>query len=247
MQMDTSFLTQYNPDIRIKYTKKKYFGLYLYKLSIHAPGGRLIDTKGDLTFNLNVRIHEETRRQSGFWGKPWLPNIKLTDVDIDLLDVLREIKYNKLPGIKVRIEEPLIHIYSENIEQINSVFEVYLSKFNKYYIKEINGPEDDTKIDILNSGAILRKKDIGYKYKVILRDGRYDVAIKRSLLQYFDNVGPDQIKLTPTSRSTLAKNTNYIWNLYFYSNDININAFIEMMAPGIILNCHELVVINNNI
>lgn len=241
--MDTSYWIQSNPKITIDHTTKKYFGKYLYKLVVYAPAGRLIDSKLNSTIEEALE-HRKTIAKSinhaGWWGQRFQKDLE--NADTEFLDKLREIRHTRLPGIKLRVEEPRLQIYGDSEDHLKDLVRTHFTKNQYAYIESVSGPEDTTAETILNSGAIIRKNDIGYKYKIILRDGRYTPDIKQNILHYLLNLGPDQIHLPKSAIEMLQKNTGFIWNLYFYCNDQDIVSFINLMNPGIVSNCHELVI-----
>jgi hypothetical protein len=242
--MGTSKLIQFNPKIQLEHTTKKYFGEYLYKIVVYAPAGRLIDSPGDLGQALEHRRGVTKHvNQSGWWGAR---NYKdLDKADLLFLEKLRSFRHDKSAELKLRVEEPKVQIYAKTAGQLEDLVEQHFSETERQYIEVFSGPENKETEDLLNSGAILRKVDIGYKYKVILKDGRYSSEVKNQLLNYFLNLGPEQIKVSKSGFEMLSKSTGFIWNLYFYTNDLNINSFITLISPGIISNSHELFVMPN--
>ena len=244
MQMDTSKWIRFNPKITVEHTTKKYFGEFLYKLVVYAPGGRLIDNKGDLSSALESRrTLSKHINQAGWWGTRH--NRDLEKADVIFLDKLRDFRLNKSAELKLRVEEPKVQIYAKTADQLVDLVENYFSETEKENIDSISGPENKETEDFLNSGAILRKVDIGYKYKVIIKDGRYSSEVKNQLLNYFLNVGADQIKVSKTGIEMLTKSTGFIWNLYFYTNDLSVATFVNLISPGIISNSHELIILPN--
>jgi len=244
--MDTSAWIQYNPKITIDHTTKKYFGKYLYKLVIYAPAGRLIDSKPgesmDRALQRRRAIYSQVS-QNSWWGAR--QNRDIDNADIDLLEILRSIRLNRPAGIKLRVEEPRVQIYAETEQQLENLVKTHLGTQFCNHVESMVGPANNKCADILNSGAILRKKDVGYKYKVILRDGRYDFDAKQSILQYLLNLGEDQAQLPKSGYDMLNKHTSYIWNLYFFANDPQVTSFLSLISPGIVSNIHELVVLHN--
>ena len=95
---------------------------------------------------------------------------------------------------------------------------------------------------MLNSGAIIRKTDIGYSHKVILRDGKYSPEIKRKILNYLETLGDETVRLPKSCYEMLAKSTSFVWNLYFYTNDPAITTFISLIEPRLVSNIHKIVV-----
>jgi hypothetical protein len=239
--MDTLFWTQCNPNIDIGHTTKKYFGQYLYKIVVYAPAGRLIDSKDQLDTALESRkLMAKNINYGGYWGHH--RHRDLDRADPVFLEKLRNLRHDKSLNIKMRVEEPKIQIYANNDDELRDLVNTHFSLSEKLLLESFYGPESAYSENLLNSGAIIRRTNIGYKYKVMLKDGRYSADVKSQLLTYISNVGDEQIKLSKTGWDMLSKNTGFIWNLYFYTNDLNVVTFINLISPGIVSNSHELVV-----
>ena len=239
--MDTSFWIQCNPNITIDHTTKKYFGKYLYKIVVYAPAGRLIDSKNSLNDALEHRKNiAKNINYGGYWGIH--RHRDLDRADLAFLEKLRNFRHDKLSNIKLRVEEPRIQIYCNDENDLKDLVNTHFSQAEKFYIENFSGPESEYSERLLNAGAIIRRIDIGYRYKVILKDGRYSPEIKNQLLTYLTNLGEDQIKLPSTGYEMLSKSTGFIWNLYFYTNDLDVVTFISLISPGIVSNSHELVI-----
>jgi hypothetical protein len=176
--------------------------------------------------------------QSGWWGHRH--NRDLDSADIPLLETLRTIR-KTVTGVKLRVEEPRIQIYASNEEDLMQLVNDYLKPFSKN-IETISGPADEQAAEILNSGAIIRKTDNGYTHKVILRDGRYGSEIKETILNYLDGLHIENVGIPKSCREMFGKSSSYVWNCYFYTNDPSVTTFLNLMQPGIVSNCHELVV-----
>ena len=238
--MDILFWTQSNPNIAVEHTTKKYFGKYLYKIVVYCPAGRLIDGKGTMSNELEHRRDvAKNIDKSGWWGYRY--NKNLENANIELLELMRDIRRNP-HGIKLRVEEPRIQVYAnteiELIELVQTRLQPFLSN-----IESVSGPEDILAEEILNSGSIIRKKDLGFQFKVIIRDGRYNSSVKNNILTYIDSLGTDVIQVSKSGRSMLSKGSGFIWNLYFYTNDPHVVTFLNLIHPNLVSNCHELVVI----
>lgn len=244
--MDTSFWIQCNPKITITHTAKKFFGKYLYKAVVYCPAGRLIDSKPNITMEsaLTHRLSvAKTINHGGWWGYRY--NRDLESADLEFLTLMRDIRQNRTLGLKLRVEEPRIQIYAETDEQLQDLVNNYFNQNQKTFVESVAGPEDAEAEAVLNSGAIIRKSDSGYKYKVILRDGRYSNEVKDNLLQYLTNLGPEQVKVPRSGIQMLNKGTNFVWNLYIFTNDDSIITFLNLISPGIVSNMHELVVLGH--
>jgi hypothetical protein len=242
--MDISFWTQLQPKINVEHTTKKYFNQYLYKLVVYAPCGRTINSNRDIGEHVeNRRVWDRDTNKFGHWG---FRNLKEShNADIKFLEVLRNIKNKKSDRLKFRIEEPEIQIYAKNLNDLQDLVQDQFGMFYSH-LRSIFVPENEKAEDLLNSGFILRKKDIGYKYKIILSDGRYSIDTKRDILNYLDRLDINTVNI-PKSCYTLLGNLTHghIWGCYFYSNDDSILTFLNLIAPGMISNIHELVVLDN--
>jgi hypothetical protein len=244
--MDTSYWIRYNPKITVEHTVKKYFSQYLYRLCVYAPGARSINSKRSIRDDIDVRNY--LSENIGIWtsgsiyGKAIDP---LKDVDFDFLEILQQIKQqDKSLNIKFRIEEPRLQIYAESEDTLKHIVDTYLLN-NLLYLESITGPQDIAAINILNAGGIIRKTDLGYQYKVLLHDGRYSVETKTSILNYLNNLGIDTVRIPAGPKRGLSSTNGFLWNCYYYTNDLGINSFIHLIAPGAISNYHELVVMPN--
>lgn len=238
--MDILFWIQSNPKILIDHTTKKYFNKYLYKLVVYAPAGRLIDSKDEIAPALQHRKDvSKSINYGGYWGNRH--NKDLDQANVEFLTVLRDIRRDDKLNVKLRVEEPRVQIYAETNEELVALFNSHLKPFADL-VEVYAGPASNKIADVLNTGAIIRKTDIGFSHKVILRDGRYTPELKRTLLTYLENLGPNTIKLPKSCCQMLSKSNGFIWNLYFYTNDPSILTFVTLMHPGIVSNIHELVV-----
>ena len=237
--MDTSFWIQRNPKITLEHTTKKYYNKYLFKIVVYCPAGRLIDDKGNMLDALEHRksIYKHIN-QSGWWGHRH--NRDLDHANIPLLETLRSIRRNQV-GVKLRVEEPRVQIYAETEKDLIDILQNQLSAFVSN-VESVAGPANDKAADVLNSGAIIRKTDNGYTHKIIIRDGRYGSTVKETILDYLDNLHIEIIGVPKSCREMFSKSSSYVWNCYFYTNDPSVTIFLNLIQPGLVSNCHELVV-----
>lgn len=242
--MDISFWIQCNPKITVDHTVKKFYGKFLYKLVVYCPAGRLIDAKGPMDAALeHRRVMAKNVNYGGWWGNR--NHRDLENADVEFLTMLREVRHDRGLGIKLRIEEPMIQVYADSDAALQTFVNTHFAANQKQYVRSISGPADQAAESVLNAGAIIRKENNGYRYKIILKDGRYTAEIKQNLLAYLENQGPEQVQISSSARVMLSKSTGYVWNLYFYSNDVNMITFLNLISPGIVSNYHELVVLSN--
>jgi len=240
--MDTSFWIQCNPKITVEHTTKKYFGKFLYKIVVYCPAGRLIDSKGDMLPALEHRknIYKHISGSS-WWGAR--QNKDIENADVSLLEILRNIRMNKLLGFKLRVEEPRVQIYAGTEDELKNLIDSHLKNYQTQ-IESVSGPANSDCAKILDSGAIIRKIDNGYSHKVILRDGRYGSDVKETILNYLDGLQIEIVGVPKSCREMFGKTSSYVWNCYFYTNDPSVVTFLNLIQPGLVSNIHELIIAN---
>ena len=235
--MDTLYWTQFNPKIEIAHTTKKYFNQYLYKLVVYAPGGRTIDSKDIANAIEHRKVWDKDMNHFGWWGRR---TRDLEDADIEFLEHIRRLKQDCNIKKRIRVEEPWIQIYAESEDALVDIINQEPILFKKY-VHGLAGPENKETAEILNSGAIIKKVDNGYRYKVIIRDGFYSREVREQLWNYFNAAG-ESVKITAGFGRALQSPSGYMWSLYFYADDLSIITFINLISPGLITNIHELVI-----
>jgi hypothetical protein len=234
--MDINFWNKLQPGIATATTAKQFHGRYLWRMTIHAEGGRLLDTKsGDLAAALQHRInlYQVGFKLNSYWRSN--RNNQLYKVDLNLLRTVQEIRSNWSGQVRVRIEEPNIQFYAEDETTLKTV----ALKIDAGYIKSIMHPLPQ-QVELLRSGAIITRTALGYSHKVIVRDGRYSLQTKQQLLCYLDGLG-DTVKLSKTARSMLEKPYESTWGVFFYTNDPAVVTFVSLIDPGLISNIHTMV------
>jgi hypothetical protein len=206
---------------------------------VYCPVGRAIDDKNSVERAVEHR-RIISKNVGGWWGQRL--SLGLENANIKMLNYMRVIRQQKLPGIKMRIEEPRIQFYAETEEQLLNIVQTYIDSGDHQHIESIAGPKDTESEVILNSGGIIRKRDIGYTHKVILKDGKYPQEVRTGLLNYLNNLGKETAKIPDGLLKMLGNQSGFIWSAYFYVNDPSIVTFVNLMYPTLVSNIHELVV-----
>jgi len=235
--MDISYWKNKNHSIQFEKTTKQFFGKYLYRIKLSVPGGRIIYENRDYAEAVESRRHFRQFNPGGYWGK----GASLNDIiDVELLHIIRELK-DANPHIKMRIEEPEVQFYTETETELKDMVDQIEAKYSTILLS-VSGPADDATQELLKNGVIIRKKEFGYQYKVVLRDGRCDVATKQQILNYLESMGTDEVKVSPGVKRMLDSKYNGFWSIWFYANDTRITTFLELIHPGCILNIHPVVI-----
>lgn len=230
--MDLSFWNNVNLGVEKQETAKQFYGRFLWRLVIRADGGRLIETPGSIAVAL---AHKKSLRATNWWGNH--RGINYEAVDISLLENIREIKSTYGNKIRIRIEDPQIQFYTEDEA---TLIEIAKQLVPSTCIEKVCGPADAAQEQLLRNGVIIRKLETDYKYKVVLKDGRYSITIKEQILNYLNNLG-DEVKVSKGSKKMLDSKYSHIWGVFFYTNDPSLVTFITLIEPTIVAKIHELV------
>ena len=247
MSVDTSFWSNAFTGIKVRHTKKLFYGKFLWRLVVEVPSGNLIYSK-ELTMSEAMeyrRLHARSYNWAGSWSQGQVSGstYAILPTDATLLTIARDIKNHYGKDIRIRVEEPVIQFYAADQQTLRDIAQNFCYPYDyRSRIKEVNGPESDQQAAILLGGAILRRT-ADYQYKVILRDGRYTPAVKQQVLNYLDNL-EDQIRITPRCRDMLIQPSTYIWGISFYTNDPDLTIMLRLIAPTIVGNIHQLIVLD---
>jgi hypothetical protein len=231
--------TKLQPNIQIEETRRLYYGKYLYKIRLQLACARAILLSPDLPIQESVQ-----RLSANRWYNPhgsWKSKLSLpSKEEIVCLAFLRDLKKSN-KNIKIRIESDNVDLYSTTEDQLYKIINEH--EHLKDFLIGVSLPDEKHR-DTLLSGKQLVKGTVKYRYKVILRDGTYTAAELNSIHDYLEGCG-DLVKVTKGCKQQLIKDTNrsngWLWSCYFYTNDIKICTFVQIINPRVIRNYYELV------
>lgn len=228
--------------VNVTRTKKKFFGKYLYKLKVLAPGARLItynNYSDDIATGLEKRKKYINSIDSTYYGSNWLKQRaekRIENASITQLEYLKSVKETNT-HLCFRIEEPHINIYSESEEDLLKLVQ---GLPNPCSAKEISRPYNQQSLDILNRGEIVTRKPVEYEYKVVFKEHR--VTNRDNLVQiynYLHGLGSD-VKILPSCERNLTVNLFWFGQCYFYTKDPGVCTFINLIAPNLIKEISKL-------
>lgn len=238
--MDTSFWNNLSKDVKIQYTVKQYFKQYLYKLEIYAPGCKSIrydDIKANL---LHRQSYARTYSLGGgsWWDRRLKEQLKEAELGL-LIDLKRLI--HKHADIKVRVEEPKISFYAESESVLQSIALAIGVQF-RHQILSATGPESGTSIQWLQGNAIIVNRQPKFKYRIYLKEKRFDIKSRTQVYNYLQQLG-ELVKLPKNTTEQLTRSGDWMWNCYFYTNDVGVANLVRIINPDIIREVCELVYI----
>jgi hypothetical protein len=244
--MDLSFWSKLKPGIIYEPTRKQFYNRFCYKLVMQAHCGRIINDKGSISDELQHRRNLRDRRRYNYGGSWMARHVDNVDAaDERQLEILRSIRNGYDNRIKMRVEEPWVQIYSEDVQTLEDIANRFPQDLHSNFIS-ISYPESDEQKKLLESGKILVKSTnkIGYKYKVFLRDGNYSSEIKQSVHDYLIALG-SEVKVSGGTRAMLKNGHNFIWGCFLYVNDPAVMTMVSLISPGMVGKIHELVDASN--
>lgn len=241
--MDSLDWKTLNSNIVIKETKKKFYNRFLYSLKLYCPAARIILNPNNVDISHAVLSRLEFERVYNYGGS-WRGAIHAryrsynADIEIKQLEYLREIK-NKFDDIKIRIEDPYVQLYANSEEILYDIAKVNFADYvNRLH--SVQKPKDANTKKLLESGSIIIKNPINYRYKFVCKSGT--CKNKTAILNYLYNLG-DEIKASDSIWTLLENNAHdCIWNVWFYANDPNIADMLNIIEYNFVTNIHEVVV-----
>lgn len=211
------------------------FGRFYYSVKYLCPGGQLLNNESS-DFVRAIEERKDRFRSYNYGGSWRALKERLSDMDADQLTFVKNIKEKYIDLTKIRIEEPTVTFYTET-ESLLLEIARELNNFKKGIIAVSLVTEEEK--EILDKNCIIRKVDIGYKYKVVLKDG--NVRNKESIYLYLKNLG-DNVKISNAVLNSLSNGYPWTWGCWFYTNDADIASMLSIIEPGIVSNIHEVVV-----
>jgi hypothetical protein len=236
--MDILFWKNLSKDVKIEHTAKQYFKQYLYKLEVHAPGCQSI-RYDDIGASLSHRQSYTRSYNVGSWLDRKLA-VQLQEANVDFLVNLKSVIHDHA-DIKVRTEEPKISFYAENESTLQAVANDICDgeKFGSCVLK-ITGPSSDVAKTALQGNAILLKSQPKFKYKVFLKEKRFDLFSRTQIYNYL--VGLDAlVKIPKHTTEQLNRSGDWLWGCYFYTNDAGVADLVRLINPDIIREVCELI------
>lgn len=244
--MDLSFWSKLAPGIVFETTRKQFYNRFCYKLVVKAYCARIVQEKGSIGDELEHRRKLRDSRRYNYGGS-WMSRFsdQVDDANVEQLETLRSIKNGYGSRIKMRIEEPWVQIYTEDIQTLQDIAKRFPEYLHERFLS-ISYPESPESKKLLEEGKIIVRPSnkIEYKYKVMLRDGTYPSDTKRAVWNYITNLGRDAKMSTATS-SMLLNGHNFIWGAFLYVNDPSVLTMLSLISPTMVGKIHELVDVSN--
>ena len=238
MKMDTLSWKNLVPNIEVLPTQKIFYKQYLYKLELLAYGGQSINSNYSIEGSLDLRRRSyRAINYGGSWAAKL--NANIVNANIEWLKYLKQFKATVAFDCKIRVEEPSLQIYAANEQDLYNFVKQLPKDYLDQFVRAITRPANDAEKKVLQSGKKLLKSTPEYNYRINFRDGRYDLNIKTSILNYLDGLG-DLVRVPTHARQELIKNYTNIWDVYIYTKDPTISTFLQLISPRLIRTIIEM-------
>jgi len=245
--MDSLYWNKLIPDIQVLPTTQLFFKQYVYRLELLAYAGKCINNSVAIEESLAYRkMNHRQINYGGSWVAKSKENVKNSDVE--WLKYLQKFKQTLDSNFKIRVEEPKLQIYSESEEDLYEFVRALPAEYRKYVVS-VSKPESSAAENLILSGKKIQRKTPTYRFKLLFRDGSYDMDVRRSVLQYLESIDT-LVRIPVHFKEAFTRPYNAIWDCYLYSNDVKIATFIQLINPNLIRSIIEMATvdeINTNI
>lgn len=238
--MDSSDWIKINPKVVISYTKKKFYNTFLFKISYHVPGARIISYAKNVA-NLSERCdvyNDRIINPSSFYHYThYRPHYR--PADLDQLTIFYNLYNAKLHDFKFRIESENIMLYSNSQQNFYELATDTLKNYQSS-LTEISLIESDEALTLLDQGYTIVKKPTTYPYKVRLREGFQSHYERHGLATYLKNLGTE-VKVSKHILQQLMSNNKYFQGGFVYVNDPKLIDMLRLVSPAVVGTVNQLV------
>lgn len=219
-----------------KTTKRKFYGKWLYKVSVKAPGVAILRSKSSTESIVFLKAPPpvNTYRQS-------LIAKAHTNAE-SLIELCKFFDSLELSEWTKRIETNQLDFYTND----KLIYDRFCKKFNGMIIQQFAPEEDD--LELLNNQYTIIVKKLPhkkYKYKAFLKPHKMkgDVDAKRKYIEWVEMQG-DKVRLTPIVKEWFIK-TDWNWDRrYLLVEDSQTLVMLQMRSGEAIGKVYEYVVVD---
>lgn len=225
--------TKLNSDIKISYTKKKFFNEFYYRLTYLVPGGRIVTYDAD-PISIERRVRELNDNIQERWFYRFYKNQSANIEQIK--DFARIYQYkNLLNGkkIKFRIENSSFNIYCECIDELYNLAATELAAW-QHSIISISVVEKEKDFDLLDQGHIIVSKPQTHPHRVKIRETFGFFSERKSLVGYIKNLDDQQVKISKYILERLESEHKYFPGGYVRVSDNRVIDMIRLVAPNLV-------------
>lgn len=213
------------PAIKQIPSTKKFYGKYLYKITYYPIHGCHCIPVSSTPASLQSAVSR--------LKKNYLSNL-------EKLNILYNAYRDRGSQFRFRFEGSTVSIFSDSEHELYELANCKLIDI-KDSLKSVTRVANDRDLEILESGKIIMRTDLGFKFKVTLKQGFWNNSEKQHLVNYLTNLG-NEIKISTFLLRSMQTNYKYLTSVYFYVNDPRIVDIIALVAPNMVKRIQEIVV-----
>jgi len=220
-------------------TPKMFFGKYLCRAHFNVSAARLIYGVSDLNLkDFKAFVVNRNRTDPEKDGTVYRRRESdLVPADPKKLYAIYQACKHFKDRIKVRVEGGNLHIYAITEEILASFFSYALDTLGTNLVTIHRPASLAAELRLLEN--VIFVKEVKYDYKVLIREGKYDVNTKIQVANYLNTFGLDTIYVPPNLVTRLTSNHPYVYG-YFYTNDPDVVTFIQLIYPTLLGKIYKL-------
>ena len=223
--MDSLYWRNCQPKVVQQRTTKLFYNQYLCKLAYSLQDARYINRFVAGTIPLETK--------TGYWVNTQRP------IDRDSLEDFREAK--SAHKFKFRVDDTTFTVYANTEDELKK-FNDSLPAQHHMRVESVSIPDPKQIAQLTNGEIVIPDSQRAGKFKVIVRDSKYDVALLKTIIAWLAN--NPEVELTASiEKLCLDRYTfshRYIYGCYFYVNDEATITMLNLMHPRFVRKWHKI-------
>ena len=226
-------------------TPRKFYSKYYYRAEFVMPGAYFMRyIKPSETFDTFAAYVDKQKKkdksQTSWATSAWESALEKDKAQANaawIYDMYQACLKHK-GHIQTRIEGNRFRIFTATMDELLDIFE-QCPLAVKSCLVNISQPASMTAVVNLDNDVIYLKTPPKYKYRVTVREGKYDPTVKQQIANYCDNFIGD-IHLTKHFKHMLTvSNKQWICG-YFHVNNLETLTFLKLISPRFVNKIYRL-------
>jgi len=236
--MDLSKWTNIQPDIKFKYTNKRFYNKFFFKIVYQINYASSIGwDKDELISHLYRRVVNSYKSED-FDRVQDLSFKNLCDNLLHLKAVIDTIKKDKK---RVRIENKTVAFFDNNLDELYQLAIGPLQRFLPK-LQVVSVLANDTEKQLLENNYVILRNDLGYTYRVNIRSGFYPNTNNLvSVRDYIEQI-KNEVRIGKNLLSSFNQLNKYLNGGYFYVNDVRLVDMIRLIEPTLVRSIQKVAV-----
>ena len=223
-------------------TSKMFFGKFLCRIEFNLPAARLLYDIKDMTYSqLTLFLQNrssiyKTANGNGYCRR----ESDISIADSTTLFCINEFIRSNEENVKVIIRGANVRVYLTTTTElelfVDSTADLLKGKF-----LSVHKPANES-AELLLKNNVIFVRNPKFDYKVIVREGKYNIESKHRVAEYLLTV--DGVYLTPHFTSLITNNHPYLYGGFFV-NDPGVTLFTTLIEPTFVNKIYKLEKLHN--